>query len=140
MYMQTIHSKKETNYHRYNCSTLFCSSMACVIAFREKNITRKRSPILIAEQFLYIRLLVRSCRNARIWGDRLQVIDLCADVSRRDEKRKDSLYQTEHSTLFFPSRWRKRICRDDVWARRCLSEDLQKRRLNHRKQNDRFSV
>ncbi len=50
-------AKKETNYHSYNYCGLFCSSIAYVIAFREKTITRKRgSSILIVEQFPYIRL------------------------------------------------------------------------------------
>lgn len=66
MCMQTIQSKKETNYHSYNYCILFCSSMASVIAFREKTIIRKRRySILIVQQFPYIRFLVRSCRYTR---------------------------------------------------------------------------
>ncbi len=57
MCMQTIQSKKETNYHSYNYCILFCSSMASVIAFREKTIIRKRQyGILMVQQFPYIPL------------------------------------------------------------------------------------
>jgi hypothetical protein len=81
MCMQTIQSKKETNYRNYNCCTVFYSSVACVSAFREKKYTRKRFSILIVQQFLYIRLLVRSRRNSGKWGNRSYVICLWVDTS-----------------------------------------------------------
>lgn len=60
MYMQTIQSKKETNYHSYNYCCLFYSSMAYVIAFREKTIIcKRRYSILIVEQFPSIRFARR---------------------------------------------------------------------------------
>ena len=93
--MQTIRSKKETNYHSHNCFTRFCSSIACVIAFREKNIIWKRSTILIVEQFFYIDALVVRVLSLLLllllfpegitFEDHSSVIPLCKDVSSRSE-------------------------------------------------------
>lgn len=98
--MQTIRSKKETNYHSYNCFTRFCSSIACVIAFREKNIIWKRSTILIVEQFFYIDALVVRVLSLyfsfsfsfsfqkELHSKTIRQSFLCVKTSRQDQKKR----------------------------------------------------
>ena len=103
--MQTIRGKKETNYHSYNCFTLFCSSMACVIAFREKNIIRKRSPILIVERFFYIAAFSLSlCFSSQkaSYATAIRQSFLCVKTSRQDQKRSFVLSLANNIALTFP--------------------------------------
>ena len=107
MRMQTIQSKKETNYHSYNYCCLFYSSMAYVIAFREKTIIcKRRYTILIVEQFPCMcfasPVLAAIVENK---GTTSYVICLCIDTSDIRIYKQRYLMPNEephtHSFFFF---------------------------------------
>ena len=127
MRMQTIQSKKETNYHSYNYCCLFYSSMAYVIAFREKTIICKRwYSILIVEQFPYICFALLCFADSN--GNRRKyketpsyVICLCIDTSDIYIYKQRYLMPNEepHTHIYTPfssifGKKRKRICLYDV--------------------------
>lgn len=101
MCMQTIQSKKETNYQSYNYCCLFCSSMVCVIVFREEENYRshkRRYPILIVEQFSSMPITRRFWREEEKIGRLFSTSFVC--VQTRHTRRRNISCRAKNHTLY----------------------------------------